>query len=278
MVSRTSLFALLAVVALAAGCADNNGGTPTPSTSPGGTPTPGTSMTPTTPGGPGAGATSITVGTEAAYPPFEDTLASGEIVGFDIDVMREIGNRSGFTPTFQNAQFQAIIPSIQSGQFDAGISAFTITDERKEQVAFSVSYYDNELMGAVLASNTAITKAEDLRGKRVCTQTGTTSEEWLRENVGATNDTLVLLDAFPPCAESLKRGDVDAMMIDRAVVRDLIERSNGEMKEAFTIPTDEQFGIAVAKENIALLTRINTALVSMKTDGTLDELKDKWSV
>ncbi|HUR69822.1 MAG TPA: transporter substrate-binding domain-containing protein [Candidatus Thermoplasmatota archaeon] len=275
--SSLKLFALLAVAALAAGCAQNNAN-PTPATTTGTSPTPATT-TGTPPTSPTSnGLTSITVGTEAAYPPFEDTQTDGKIVGFDIDVMTEIGNRSGFTPHFQNAQFQAIIPSIQSGQFDAGISAFTITDERKQQVSFSVSYYDNELMVAVLAANTDIAKPTDLEGKKVCTQTGTTSEDWLRANVNATNDTLTLLDAFPPCADALKRGDVQAMMIDRAVVRDLIAKSNGEMKQAFVIPTDEQFGIAVAKTNAALLTRLNTALVAMKQDGTLDRLKDKWSV
>lgn len=283
MMSRCLLLAVLSLSVAFAGCAENDGGTPTtnPAT---GTPAGGTTPASTTPAGttpattPAGGITSIRVGTEAAYPPFEDTLASGEIVGFDMDVMREIGNRSGFTVTFQNAGFDAIIPSVQSGQFDAGMSAFTITDERKEQVAFSVPYYDNELMAATLASDSAITRAEDLRGKKVCTQTGTTSEAWLRANVGATNDTLVLLSAFPPCADALKRGDVAAIMIDRAAVRDLVSKSNGELRQAFVVPTDEQFGIAVAKTNTVLLTRINTALVAMKQDGTLERLQDKWSV
>lgn len=268
------LVLLLAAGALA-GCATNGGGTTT--TTPGGTTSTSTTTTQPTSTTPSGGITSIKVGTEAAYPPFEDTV-DGEIVGFDIDVMREIANRSGFTATFQNAEFQAIIPSVQSGQFDAGISAFTITDERKAQVDFSVSYYDNELMVAVLSSNTNIKAAGDLAGKKVCTQTGTTSETWLRENAGATNDTLVLLQAFPPCADALKRGDVEAIMIDRAAVRDLVAKSSGELKEAFTVPTDEQFGIVVKKGNAVLLQRINAALVAMKSDGTLDDLKDKWSV
>lgn len=272
---QTSLLAVLLVAAVMAGCTDNGDTTPT-TTPTSGTPPAGTTPTTATP--PSGGPTSITVGTEAAYPPFEDTLPSGEIVGFDIDVMKEIGQRAGFTVTFQNAGFDAIIPSIQSGQFDAGISAFTITEERKELVSFSVSYYDNELMAAVLSTNSDITDPGDLNGKKVCTQTGTTSEAWLRENANATDETLVLLSAFPPCADALKRGDVAAIMIDRAAVRDLVDKSEGELKQAFVVPTDEQFGIAVAKDDTLLLTRINAALVAMKQDGTLDDLKDKWSV
>lgn len=258
-----------------AGCAENDGrGTPSPGTGTTPSPTP-SPATPT--GGPGSGVTSIRVGTEAAYPPFEDTV-DGQIVGFDVDVMREIGNRSGFTVTFQNAAFDAIIPSVKSGQFHAGVSAFTITDERRQEVAFSVPYYENQLMAATMASNVAVTKPEDLRGKKVCTQTGTTAEAWLRENLGANEETLLLLPSFPPCADALKRGDVQAMMIDRAAVRDLVVKSNGQFREAFTVDVDEQFGIVVAKENVALLQRINAALVAMKQDGTLDRLQDKWSV
>lgn len=266
------LLTALLVVALLAGCA--TGGdqtTTTTTTTPVTTTTAGTTTTPT------PSITSVKVGTEAAYPPFEDLNTSGEIEGFDIDVMKEIANRSRFTVAFQNAQFTAIIPSIQSGQFDAGISAFTITDERKQQVDFSVPYYDNELMVGVRSGETAITKEEDLKGHKVCTQTGTTSEAWLRDH-GQMNDTMLLLDAFPPCADALKRGDVDAMMIDRAVVRTLITGSNGQLKEAFVIPTEEQFGIAVSKDKKELLTLINAALVSMKADGTMQRLMDKWQV
>lgn len=273
---RSLLLACLLLGVGVAGCAENGGDGGNTSTTPtGATPPTGTTPTGQTPGG---GLTSITVGTEAAYPPFEDTLPSGEIVGFDMDVMREIGNRSGFTVTFQNAGFDAIIPSVNSGQFQAGISAFTITDERREQVAFSVPYYENQLMVATMAANTGIAREDDLRGKRVCTQTGTTSETWLRENTGHQDADLMLLQSFPPCAEALKRGDVQAIMIDRAAVRDLVQKSGGQLREAFTIDTDEQFGIVVAKDNAVLLQRINTALVAMKQDGTLERLQDKWNV
>ena len=120
--------------------------------------------------------------------------------------MNEIANRSSLALTFQNAQFQAIIPSIQSGQFDMGASAFTITDERKQQVDFSVPYYDNDLQVAVRAGDTSITKESDLNAHKVCTQTGTTSESWLIDH-GHPNDTIVRFDAFPPCADAQAPSD-----------------------------------------------------------------------
>ncbi len=223
------------------------------------------------------GPITVTFGTEAAYPPFED-LVGGEIVGFDADVIAEISNRTNYDIKLQNAQFDAIIPSIQSGQFDGGISAFTITEDRKQQVAFTIPYYDNALLVGIRSDTSDITQPEHLEGRNVCTQVGTTSESWLRTNVGATNETLVLLNSFPQCAESLKRGDVDAMMIDRAAVRELISRSGGELKAAFEIPVDEQFGIAVKKGDTDLLNALNGALRSMKEDGTLQTIMDKWQV
>ncbi len=278
MTRRRSLFTLvLLAVLVLAGCATNNtGGTPSTSTPSGSTPAASTPAG-TTPTSPTLTIRSIKVGTEADYPPFEDTTPDGKIVGFDIDLMTEIGNRTGINVSYQNAQFTAIIPSIQSGQFDAGISAFTITDERKQQVDFSVSYYDNSLMVGVRSGSADINKPEDLQAHKVCTQTGTTSYDYLVAH-GQKNESMLLEDHFPDCVPALERGDVDAMMIDRAVVRTLITSSNGQLKKAFEVPTEEQFGIAIAKGKPELLTAINGALVSMKQDGTLQTLADKWQV
>lgn len=288
---RTALIAALVLAVPLAGCARDDGGatgtTPTPSTRTG-TPTPTTPATPTpatpTPSVPTPDVdptptiSSIKVGTDAAYPPFENTV-DGEIVGFDVDVLVEVGNRSGFAVQFQNALFDAIIPAVQGGSFDAGMSAFTITDERKEQVDFSVSYYDNELMAAVASATTGVDDVEDLRGRTVCTQKGTTSVSYLEAQLG-TEVTILQLDTFPPCADAVKRGDALAMMIDRAAVRDLIGKSGGDLKEAFTASPSppEQFGIAVRKGNTPLLVAVNAALTTMKQDGTLDRLKEKWNV
>lgn len=274
MQARTLLFALTVVAAALAGCA-GGGSTTTTTTATGGTTTTPATTTPTS--DPTPSISTIKVGTDATYPPFENT-EEGQIVGFDVDVLTEIGNRSGFKVSWQSALFDAIIPAVQNGEFDAGMSAFTITEERQQQVDFSVSYYDNELMAAVASGTNGIDAPEDLAGKTVCTQKGTTSESYLREEVGLGDANLLLFDTFPPCADAVKGGDAVAMMIDRAVVRDFISRSEGDLKEAFVVPTDEQFGIAVKKGNAVLLTAVNAALTTMKADGTLDRLMDKWQV
>lgn len=273
---RTLTIALTALLATAALAGCTNNGDDGTTTTPTGTTT--TTPTTTTTSDPTPGIDSILAGTEAAYPPFEDTV-DNEIVGFDIDVMTEIGRRAGFEVEFQNAEFSAIIPSVQNGQFDVGISAFTITDERKEQVDFSIPYYENALMAAVQETTTDINEPADLEGKIVCTQEGTTSEFYLREELGFADENLVLLDSAPLCADALKRGDVAALMIDAAFVRGVIEANAGQLKQAFIIDdVDEEFGIAVAKDNAELLAAINTALNAMIADGTLDQLKEEWQV
>ncbi|HVL87464.1 MAG TPA: transporter substrate-binding domain-containing protein [Candidatus Thermoplasmatota archaeon] len=237
-----------------------------------------------TPGnGPGDGPTELLIGTEAAYPPFEDQDEQGNIFGFDPDVIREIANRTRYTVRLQHMEFTAIIPSIQNGQLHGGISAFTITAERRQQVDFTVPYYENELLVATLSENDDVAEEDDLArvmqdGERICTQTGTTSEQWLRDNAGATDATLLLLPTFPPCADALQRGDAVAMMIDRAAVRFLIEQSGGRLKQAFTISVDESFGIAVSKNLPAVLQAFNQALTDMRNDGTLTRLSDRWQV
>lgn len=265
---------LLASVALAGCAADGPGSGGTTTTAPTGATT---TTAPTTPADRTPTIDQILVGTDAAYPPFEDTV-NGSIVGFDIEVMEEVASRAGFTVTFQNAVFDTIIPSVQTGQFRAGMSAFSITDERKLQVDFSVPYYDNQLMAAVANGTTGIDDAADLEGKKVCTQRGTTSEFYLREELGFTDEDLLLLDTAPPCRDALLRGDVQALLIDAAFVRALIEASEGDLDQAFTVDPEEQFGIVVKKGDTELLVAINTALTEMKADGSLQQLVDKWQV
>ena len=250
MVARTLLLACVAVVLLA-GCAGAPAGGDTPT---------------------------YKVGTDAAYPPFEDTV-NGQIIGFDVDVLTEIANRSGFKVEFQNSGFSNIIPAVQNGQFDIGASAFTINEERRQQVDFTAPYYENRLLVAVRAAETGIAAENDLRGKRVCTQEGTTSEFYLRDNLNHTNESLLLVPTAPQCADALKRGDVQALMIDAAFVRTVIDSSNGELKEAFApIDADEEFGFLVKKGNAELLNKLNVGLAAMKKDGTLAQLTEKWKV
>ncbi len=122
----------------------------------------------------------VKVGTNAEYPPFESVDANGKIIGFDIDLMNAIGKAAGFTPQFTNTKWDGIFVALASGEFDAVSSAVTITEERKQAMAFSDPYFNAGQMIAVKTDST-VTKPKDLAGKKVGVQLGTTGDLWISD-------------------------------------------------------------------------------------------------
>ena len=184
---RAGLVLLLAALLLLPGCAAPEGGTR----------------------GTGGG---LVVGTEASFPPFEDVdPATGDFVGFDIDLARAIAQRMNRTVEFRNLGFTALIPSVQSGQIDMAISAMTVNEERQQQVDFSLPYYTANQSVAVRASEEGIRAAEDLANRTIGVQLGTTAEGWLVENLVAKgqlrNASIQRYESFPLAVQALERGD-----------------------------------------------------------------------
>ena len=126
----------------------------------------------------------IKVGTNAEYPPFESVDETGKVIGLDIDVMNAIAKAAGFEVEFVNTRWDGIFVALSSGEFDAVASAATITDERKQAVDFSDPYFN---AGQVLSvkQDSDITSLDDLAGKRVGVQLGTTGDIWASENTEA---------------------------------------------------------------------------------------------
>lgn len=218
----------------------------------------------------------LTVGSDVAFPPFEfEDEQTQEIVGFDIDLIKEIGKRIGLEVKIQPAAFDTIIQALNAKKFDCVVSAMTITDERKQQVDFSDPYIDSNQSLAVKKGST-IKSVEDLKGKVVGVQRGTTGElkaQELQEKYGikeikSYDDTLM---AF----EDLKAGRVDAVVNDYPVTAYLVKK-DPVFEIVAEIPTGEKYGIAVRKDSKALLEAINKALAEIKQDGTYDKIYEKW--
>lgn len=228
------------------------------------------------------GAGPLVVGTEAAFPPFEDVdAATGRIVGFDADLMRAIGQRMNRTVELRNLAFTALIPSLQNGQIDLAISAMTINEERLQQVDFSIPYYTANQSVAVPRGATGIRNASDLEGKRVAVQLGTTAEAWLVENLVGPgkmrNESVLRFESFPLALEAMLRGDADAVMMDAPAVK-AAAKQRGTLQLAFEISTGENYGIAVQKGDSALLLAVNQALRDLAASGELQRLKETWSI
>jgi len=217
---------------------------------------------------------SLKVGINAEYPPFEVVDDAGNIVGFDADLMTAIAEAAGFEFEFVNTRWDGIFVALASGEFDAVISAATITAERAETVDFSDPYFNAGQSITVQADTTDIAGPDDLAGRKVGVQLGTTGDIWLTEETQAE---VVRYDENTLAFQALSTGDVDAAVADSPTAAEIV-RANPEMMlkvlpEAYT---DELYGIAVRKERPEVLAAINEGLAAIRASGQYDEIYDTW--
>ncbi|WP_368505636.1 glutamine ABC transporter substrate-binding protein [Alkalihalophilus sp. As8PL] len=217
---------------------------------------------------------SYVVATDNAYVPFEFLdEETGELVGFDIDLMTAIADEAGFDIEFEAMEFDGIVAGIGSGRFDIGIAGMTITEERKENIDFSQPYYEAGLIVAVQADNDEINSVDDLDGKTVATRTGSTSETYIRENTGGTPE------AFPQITEAYQnviQGRADAVIYDIPNVQYYASTEGGGQLKTIGEPlTGEEYGIAFPKGS-ELRDIADEALTTLMEDGTYADLYEKW--
>ncbi len=223
----------------------------------------------------GTGAkTKVRVATEAAYPPFEMVdEASKELIGYDIELMKAIADKAGFEVEYQNMPFDSVLAGISTCQFDAAISAITITAERAEKMSFSDPYINAGQITTVRIDNTDITGPADLKGKTIGVQLSTTGQIEAEKIEGAT---IKPYDSVDLAFLDLANGQVDAVIVDYPTTLNYVNKSPDKIKLTGEVFTDESYGIAVCKTNPELLEKINKAIAALKEDGTLKTLEEKW--
>ena len=222
----------------------------------------------------------LTVGTNAAFEPFEMMAEDGEtIIGFDVDLINAIAADQGMEVEMVNMEFDGLVMAVQNGQLDAAIAGMSITPERQEQVAFTAPYYDAGLNIAVAADNEDITSEADLAGKVVASQMGTTgaAKSLELQEAGVVAE-VKLLENINVCMLALGNGEVDAVIMDIPVNGAYVAAHPEVAKIAaeFVVEEPEQFGIAVSLDNTELLDKLNAGLENVKANGTYDELIDKY--
>ena len=217
------------------------------------------------------GGEKLTVGSDIPYPPFEQGKV-GEYTGFDIELMEAIGEKIGREPEFQDTSFETIFRDVGQGKFDAVISAATITEEREKEVAFSNPYYLSE-QAILVKEGSEIKGLAELEGKVVGAQQGTTGLELGKEKANASE--LRPYPEGPDAINALKAGTVEAVIIDAPVAQNAVEQEGG-VEIAEKVPTEEEYGIAVAKDNTELLEEINQGLEEVISDGTYTTIYEKW--
>jgi arginine/lysine/histidine/glutamine transport system substrate-binding and permease protein len=224
-------------------------------------------------GGEAAAGAAWTVGTEPAFPPFESQGDGGELVGFDIDLMKAIGEKAGVEIKFESLPFDGLIPALQAGTIDAAISGMTITEERAQTVTFSRPYFRAGLAIAVAADSTDIKSLDDLKGKRIAVQIGTTGAEQAASVPDAKVSTF---DSAPLALQELANGNVDAVINDAPVTLDAIKTGNiPGVKVIGELLTSEFYGIAMPKDSDNA-EALNKALADLIADGTYAEIYKKW--
>jgi glutamine transport system substrate-binding protein len=215
----------------------------------------------------------LVIGTDTSFVPFAYTNESGESEGFDIELWDAIAQEAGIEYELKPMDFGAIINDIQTGGLDGAIAGMTITDERKEKVAFAEPYYDAGLIVLVAEDETEIQSYEDLTGKTIATKTGTTGY-----NFASTLDAeIVPFPEIDAAYQELLNDRADAVIFDAPnIVYYIKEQGEGKVKTVGDIlPGEEQYGIAFPKDS-EYIDEVNEALRTVVENGTYADIYIKW--
>jgi len=224
-----------------------------------------------------AAARVYSVGTDAAYAPFESQNEKGEIVGFDIDIVRAVAQKAGFEVTFVNTPWEGIFNALKQGDRDLLVSSITITDERKQSMDFSAPYFDAHQLIAV-KSDSKVARFDDLKNLRVGVQTGTTGDETISKLQGKNSTNIKRFESTPLALKELEAGGIDAVVADNGVVVNYVANNAASKFRTVNDPAfvPEQYGIAVRKGNAELLAKVNQGLAAIRADGTYDRIYAKY--
>ena len=223
-----------------------------------------------------ASSAKIKIGTDATFPPFELVdEQTKQLTGFDIDLMKAVAQKAGLEVEFINVGFDPLLAGIAQCQYDGGIAAITITDERKQQMLFTDPYFDAGQVVVVKKDNTDIQGRANLSGKTVGSQIGTTGAIETAKIPGAQ---LKTYDSFDLAFQDLINGQIDAVIADNPLALGYVGKNTDKLKIVGEMFTSESYGIAVCNKQAELVQKLNQGIAAVKQDGTLDQLVQKWLV
>ncbi|MBQ4562744.1 MAG: transporter substrate-binding domain-containing protein [Clostridia bacterium] len=211
------------------------------------------------------------MGTNAAFPPYEYKEGE-EFVGIDVEIATAIAEKLGGTLEVVDMEFDSIITAVNQGEVDFGMAGMTVTDERLLEVNFSSSYATG-VQSVIVAEGSEIASLDDLAGKKIGVQLGTTGDIYATDDYGA--EFVTQYGKGADAVIALKGGDVDAVIIDNEPAKAFVAENEG----LTILDTDyavEDYAIAVKKDNTDLLDDINAALEALTADGTIDSIIAKY--
>lgn len=231
-----------------------------------------------------AATTGLSVAVNASFPPFLFTDDSGNLAGFDIDLMNALSAAGNFEVGYEDRSFDGMLEALAAGDYDAAMSAITINDTRRQIVDFTEPYFQpgqapvsffsaGQGMG-VRSDEADIMGVDSLPGGSIVgVKRGTTGDDFASELESVT---VVRFDESEQTLDALVDGAVDAAIVDIAVITNYIKESQGQVKLVGGLVTEEEYGIAVNPERPDVLDMLNAALEQVRADGTYDAIFDKW--
>ncbi len=213
----------------------------------------------------------LVMATNAEFPPYE-FREGGEIVGIDVEIAAAIAEHMGMDFEVEDIAFDSIIPAVQSGKADFGAAGMTVTEDRKQSVDFSESYATATQVIIVKEDNAEIATPDDLEGKFIGVQLGTTGDIYASDIPDAT---IEQYNKGFEAVQALTQNKIDAVVIDGEPAKVFVSQNEGLkiLDEAFTT---EEYAICVKKGNTELLEGINAAIADLKESGELQAIVDKY--
>ena len=213
---------------------------------------------------------SLVVGTNATFPPYE-YYEGDEIVGIDVEIAQAIGEKLGMEVTVEDMEFDALIPALASNKVDIVAAGMTVTPEREKSVNFTDTYATAAQV-IIVKQGSDIASSEDLEGKILGVQLGTTGDGLASEIEGAQVERF---NKYFEAVQSVLQGKIDAVVIDSAPAKAFAEKDENLviLDEALS---SEDYAMAINKDNTELLDKVNAAIAELDEEGILDEIIDKY--
>ena len=221
----------------------------------------------------------LVMATNATFPPYE-FVEGGEYAGIDVEIAEKIAEKLGMTLEIKDVEFGSIVGGVQTGKFDMGMAGMTVTEERLQSVNFSTSYATG-IQVVIVAEDSAITSLDDLKGDgsmKFGVQQDTTGDIYASSSVedgGYGEENVIRYKTGADAVQALKAGKVDAVIIDNEPAKSFVASVEG-LKILDAEWAVEDYAIAIAKENTALLDAVNNALAELTADGTVAGIIAKY--
>ncbi|MBQ9062256.1 MAG: amino acid ABC transporter substrate-binding protein [Eubacterium sp.] len=210
--------------------------------------------------------------TNAAFPPYEMTTDDGGFEGIDVEIATAIAEKLGLELVVDNMDFSSVITAVQGGKSDIAMAGMTVNEERKQNVDFTDTYA-NAVQVIIVTEDSDIATVDDLDGKMIGVQQGTTGHIYCEDDYGA--DNVTAYDTGATATQALLTGKVDCVVIDSEPAKAYVAENEG-LKILDTEYANEDYAIGIGKENAGLYNAVNDALNELIDDGTVQSIVDKY--